>query len=85
MFGGTEGWTALCSTPNPLEHCCLDIFVEPNLIEVFINDGEYVIRRFLFNRGISPNDPIRRMISLALMDDAKFVFLFVEIADRASL
>lgn len=42
-------------------------------------------RRFLFNRGISPNDPIRRMISLALMDDAKFVFLFVEIADRASL
>ncbi len=51
VFGGTEGWTALCSTPNPLEHCCLDIFVEPNLIEVFINDGEYVISNVVYGLG----------------------------------
>ncbi|MDE7066677.1 MAG: GH32 C-terminal domain-containing protein, partial [Schaedlerella arabinosiphila] len=30
------------------EHCSLDIFVEPNLIEVFINDGEYVISNVVY-------------------------------------
>ncbi|MCI9330371.1 MAG: glycoside hydrolase family 32 protein, partial [Ruminococcus sp.] len=34
-----------------LEHCGLDIFVEPNLIEVFINDGEYVISNVVYGLG----------------------------------
>ena len=29
----------------------LDIFVEPNLIEVFVNDGEYVISNVVYGLG----------------------------------
>lgn len=51
VFSGTEGWAAVCSTPRPLEHFCLDIYTEPNLIEIFINGGEYVISNVVYDLG----------------------------------
>ena len=51
VFAGTDGRAAVCGTPTSLEHCGLDIFVEPNLIEVFINDGEYVISNVVYGLG----------------------------------
>lgn len=48
VFARTDGWAAVCSTPVSLEHCSLDIFVESNLIEIFINEGEYVISNVVY-------------------------------------
>lgn len=48
---GTKGWAAVCSTPKCPKHCSLDIFIEPNLIEIFINEGEYVISNVVYGLG----------------------------------
>ena len=41
----------MSSTPKLYGRYKLDIFVEPNLIEVFINDGEYVISNVVYGLG----------------------------------
>lgn len=51
VFRGIEGPAAVCGTPEGLEQCSLDIFVEPNLIEVFINGGQYVISNVVYDLG----------------------------------
>lgn len=51
VFQGIEGYMTVSSTPKRLEYFHLDIFVEPNLIEVFINDGEYVISNVVYGLG----------------------------------
>ena len=37
-----------CTTPYVGEKCQLEIYVEKNLIEIFVNDGEYVISNVLY-------------------------------------
>lgn len=49
VFAGVDGAALISSTPESLGRCSLDIFVEPNLIEVFINDGEYVISNVVYD------------------------------------
>ena len=39
---------AECTTPYVGEKCRLEIYVEKNLIEIFVNDGEYVIINVLY-------------------------------------
>jgi len=51
VFGGIEGHRLVSSTPKLYGRYKLDIFVEPNLIEVFINDGEYVISNVVYGLG----------------------------------
>ncbi|MCB7520827.1 glycoside hydrolase family 32 protein [[Clostridium] hylemonae] len=48
VFRGLEGYRTTCCTPPLKGGCKLDIFVEPNLIEVFVNDGEYVISNIVY-------------------------------------
>lgn len=39
------------STPKVKDGFHLDVYVDPNLIEVFVNDGEYVISNCVYNIG----------------------------------
>lgn len=52
VFDGLEGYHLQAQTPDDLEECRLDIYVEPNLIEIFINDGWYVISHVVY--GLKP-------------------------------
>lgn len=51
VFREIEGHRLVSSTPERLGCCRLDIFVDRNLIEVFINDGEYVISHVVYGLG----------------------------------
>ena len=51
VFEGIEGAALTGSTPERLGQCSLDIFVDSHLIEVFINDGEYVISNVVYGLG----------------------------------
>lgn len=48
VFQGMEGYAQTAATPRSLDTHRLDIFVEPNLIEIFINEGEYVISHVVY-------------------------------------
>ena len=51
VFGNIRGYRMMCNTPKLSGRYKLDIFVEPNLIEVFVNDGEYVISNVVYGLG----------------------------------
>lgn len=51
VFGDIEGHRLVSSTPKVYGEYRLDIFVDPNLIEVFVNDGEYVISNVVYGLG----------------------------------
>lgn len=38
-------------TPELKDGCGVEIYVEPNLIEVFVNEGEYVITNVVYDLG----------------------------------
>lgn len=48
VFQDVGGIHTLCSTPKVGMTCGLDVFVEPNLIEIFVNDGEYVVSNVVY-------------------------------------
>lgn len=48
VFSDIEEHQVISNTPELSGECHLDIFVEPNLIEVFINAGEYVISNVVY-------------------------------------
>lgn len=51
VFRDIKGPALTANTPESLTRHELDIFVEPNLIEVFINGGEYVISHIVYGLG----------------------------------
>lgn len=51
VFGSLEGYHLMSETPRIGGKCSLDIIVDPNLIEIFINDGEYVISNVVYGLG----------------------------------
>ena len=51
VFGSLEGYHLMSETPGIGGKCSLDIIVDPNLIEIFINDGEYVISNVVYGLG----------------------------------
>ncbi len=50
VFEGIKGYRTRFSTPKIQGQCRLDIFVEPHLIEIFVNEGEYVVSNIVYGR-----------------------------------
>ena len=48
VFAGLEGYHTQAKTPALNGRYILDIFATPNLIEIFINGGEYVISHVVY-------------------------------------
>lgn len=48
VFDGIEGYRLLSSTPEVGGSYDLDIFVTPNLIEIFVNEGQYVVSSVVY-------------------------------------
>ena len=46
-----EGERRQFETPEMREDCYLDVYVDSHLIEVFVNDGEYVISNAVYGLG----------------------------------
>lgn len=47
----TVKYRMISSTPTVKEEIKLDLFVEPNLIEIFVNDGQYVLSNVVYHLG----------------------------------
>ena len=48
VFCGMEAYALTAASPKLSGECSLDIFVDGNLIEIYINDGEYVISQVVY-------------------------------------
>ena len=42
-------WHNTCCTPSVGDHCELEIYAETNLVEVFVNDGQYVASNIIYD------------------------------------
>lgn len=51
VFDELEGYRTLGETPQLDGRCELDIFVEPHLIEIFVNGGKYVLSHVVYGLG----------------------------------
>lgn len=51
VFDGIKGVRLAGATPEIGSSCHLDVFVSPHLIEVFVNDGEYVLSHVVYGLG----------------------------------
>lgn len=51
VFADIEGHRLVSTTPKVEGECRLDIFVDKNLIEIFVNDGQYVISNVVYGLG----------------------------------
>ena len=49
VFDGLNGYDLQLRTPKLSGKYELNIFVEPNLIEIFVNNGEYVLSNIVYN------------------------------------
>ena len=49
VFPHTDSKKLHCQIPNAGEAVKLEIFAEPNLIEIFVNDGEYVLSNVVYH------------------------------------
>lgn len=58
VFQNISGPALTASTPEKLSRHALDIFVEPNLIEIFVNEGEYVISHIVYGLGHTLTGPV---------------------------
>ncbi len=61
VFVDSEEYRMIGSTPESLNHHRLDVLVEPNLIEVFINEGQYVISHVVYGLGGQVEGKVERM------------------------
>ena len=61
MFPDLEGYSLAGSTPESLKRHKLDVFVDPNLIEIFVNDGQYVISHVVYGPGGRVEGKVERM------------------------
>ncbi len=48
VFGNYKGWALQCKTPEIRDGYHLDVYVEPNMIEIYVNQGEYVISHVVY-------------------------------------
>lgn len=51
VFPRKEGLRTTFQTPKIEGICMLEIYIEPNLIEIFINNGEYVLSNIVYKLG----------------------------------
>ena len=62
VFPDLEGYSLVGSTPESLKRHKLDVFVDPNLIEIFVNDGQYVISHVVYGLGGRVEGQVERMV-----------------------
>lgn len=53
VAAGKKGELLQAETPVLQDGFCLDIYVEPNIVEVFVNNGEYSISNYVYGIGSS--------------------------------
>lgn len=51
VYGGLTGYRLTGNTPKLGGRCELDIFVDENLVEVFVNGGQYVLSHVVYGLG----------------------------------
>ena len=51
VYRGLTGYRLTGSTPKLGGRCELDIFIDGNLIEVFVNGGQYVLSHVVYGLG----------------------------------
>lgn len=51
VFGGITGYPLVCSSPEIQGECNLEVFVDRNIVEIFINSGEFVISHIVYGIG----------------------------------
>lgn len=61
VFAGLTGYRLTGKTPKLSGTCHLDIFVEPNLIEIFINEGQYVLSHVVYDLGDRIVGPVKEI------------------------
>ena len=61
VFPDLEGYSLAGSTPESLKRHKLDVFVDPNRIEIFVNDGQYVISHVVYGPGGRVEGKVERM------------------------
>lgn len=60
VFADIDGHRLISTTPKAEGECRLDIFVDRNLIEVFVNDGQYVVSNVVYGLGDYIKGPVAR-------------------------
>ena len=61
VFGSLSGYRLTGSTPKLGGRCELDIFVDGNLIEVFVNGGRYVLSHVVYGLGDKLEGPLEHV------------------------
>lgn len=61
VFADMEGYHVENQTPKVEKSAKLDIFVEENLIEIFVNDGQYVLSHVVYGLGDTLNGKIQKV------------------------
>ena len=61
VFADMEGYHVDHQTPKVGKSAKLDIFVEENLIEIFVNDGQYVLSHVVYGLGHTLNGKIQKV------------------------
>ena len=66
MFVEDKRFRTVSATPLVGEKASLEIFVEPNLIEIFVNDGEYVLSNVVYGLGRSVDGKVKEGLTWKL-------------------
>lgn len=65
VFAGLQGRRLIARSPRLTgEDCRLDIFIDPNLIELFINEGEYVLSHVVYGLGTQLDGPLEQICTI---------------------
>lgn len=73
VYGAYKDFKTEFAAPQTGPHCHLDIYVDKNLVEVFVNNGEYVISNVVYGLGcrISTSSGKRGIIAVCDTADRK--------------
>lgn len=63
VFPHTDSKKLHCQIPDAGEKADLEIFVDPNLIEIFVNDGEYVLSNVVYDLGVEIKGKVQRILT----------------------
>ena len=65
VFAGLQNCRLTARTPRLTGDACrLDIFLDPNLIEVFVNDGAYVLSHIVYGLGTHLEGPVEAVSTI---------------------
>lgn len=63
VFPHTDSKKLCCQIPAAGEKADLEIFVDPNLIEIFVNDGEYVLSNVVYDLGLEIKGKVQEILT----------------------